>query len=294
MPAPRDRLRLFIEVAVYVILGWVAMSVAGWVAVSLGGYLVGITVAVLAAALFVNWLCLSIYERRPLADIGLHLCRASGENLLFGLAGGAASACLALAPGLLTGAAHWERTPGDNGGIGTFLFVAAFLAVGAAGEEILFRGYAFQLLIANVGPWATIVPVAILFAAMHSGNPNSSYLALANTAGFGVLFGYAFLRSRDLWLPIGLHFGWNFTLPAFGVNVSGLRMKMTGYELKWSAGSLWSGGDYGPEASILASLAMAALAVYLWRAPIRRQPSALLDPPGETSTCESGQPLPRF
>ena len=51
-----------------------------------------------------------------------------------------------------------------------------------------------------------------------------------------------------------MHFGWNFTLPLFGVNVSGLRMKVTGYEMSWTAGSLWSGGEYGPEASILTSV----------------------------------------
>lgn len=292
MPAKRDRVRLTIEVLVYIVLGWVAMSVAGWATVPLGGYLVGITVAVLAAALFVNWLTLTIYEHRPLADIGLHLRPAARDNLLFGLAGGIGAACIALLPGVLSGAAHLVRTPADTPTTGTFLFIGLFLAVGAAGEEILFRGYAFQLLVANAGAWTTILPVAIVFALMHAGNPNSTYLALANTAGFGIVFGFAYLRSHDLWLPIGLHFGWNVTLPLFGVNVSGLKMKMTGYELRWSAGNLWSGGDYGPEGSILASVAMIALGVYLWKAPIRRQPSPLLDPPAESTPCEPAPPLP--
>jgi len=53
MPAKRDKVRLIIEIAVYVILGWVAMSVAGWLTVGLGGYLVGVTVAVFSAAIFV-------------------------------------------------------------------------------------------------------------------------------------------------------------------------------------------------------------------------------------------------
>ena len=83
---------------------------------------------------------------------------------------------------------------------------------------------------------ATIVPVGVAFALLHIGNPNATWLGIANTAGFGVLFGYAYLRSRDLWLPVGLHFGWNFTLPLFGVNVSGLKMNVTGYEMSWTAG----------------------------------------------------------
>jgi hypothetical protein len=58
---------------------------------------------------------------------------------------------------------------------------------------------------------------------------------------------------------MGLHFGWNFTLPLFGVKVSGLRMKVTGYEMSWTAGSLWSGGVYGPEASVLTSVVLIGL-----------------------------------
>ena len=292
MPAKRDRVRLAIEVGVYAVLGWAAMSVAGWVTVSLGGYLVGVTLAVFSAALFVNWLTLSIYEHRPLAAIGLGLCRASGENLLLGIAGGAGAACVALVPPLAAGVAHLAATPADSPGTGTFWFVLVFLAIGAAGEEILFRGYAFQLLVTNLGAWTTILPVAAIFALMHAGNPSVTWLGLVNTAGFGVLFGYAFLRSRDLWLPIGLHFGWNFTLPLFGVNVSGLRMKITGYEMAWSAGPVWSGGGYGPEGGILASAAMAVLGVYLWKAPIRRQPSPLVDPPAEDTPCAHGPSLP--
>jgi hypothetical protein len=56
----------------------------------------------------------------------------------------------------------------------------------------------------------------------------------------------------------------------------------------WSAGNLWSGGEYGPEASVLTSAMMIVLAVYLWKAPIRRQSSPLTDPPAEPKedVCE--------
>jgi len=135
------------------------------------------------------------------------------------------------------------------------------------GEELMMRGYGFQILLAHLGPWATIIPCGVLFALLHTANPNASWLGLANTAGFGVLFGYAFVRSRDLWLPAGLHFGWNITLPLFGANVSGLRMNVAGHDMVWTAGNLWSGGAYGPEASLLTSIVMILLAVYIWKAP---------------------------
>jgi hypothetical protein len=65
------------------------------------------------------------------------------------------------------------------------------------------------------------------------------------------------------------------------VNLSGLTMRVTGHEMAWTAGKLWSGGDYGPEASILTSAVLGVLFVYVWKAPLRRQHSALTDPPAE-------------
>jgi hypothetical protein len=111
------------------------------------------------------------------------------------------------------------------------------------------------------------------------------------TAGFGVIFGYAWLRSRDLWLPIGLHFGWNFTLALFGANISGLRIRLTGYELSWTAGKLWSGGDYGPEASMLTLVILVPLFLFVWKAPVRRQFSPVVDR-AESAECEPSPPLP--
>jgi membrane protease YdiL (CAAX protease family) len=207
----------------------------------------------------------------------------------FGILGGAAAASLVLVPALIAGDARISATPQDQPSFGVMVFVVSLLALGAMGEELMMRGYGFQILLANLGAWATIIPCGVVFALLHTANPNATRLGIANTAGFGILFGYAFVRSRDLWLPAGLHFGWNITLPLFGVNVSGLRMKMTGHEMVWTAGNLWSGGDYGPEASLLTSIVMIALAVYIWKAPIRRQPSPLTDPPAEPKeeVCES-------
>jgi hypothetical protein len=74
----------------------------------------------------------------------------------------------------------------------------------------------------------------------------------------------------------------------FGVNVSGLKINMTGYVMQWTAGTVWSGGAYGPEASVLTSAVLFALFIYLWKVPIRRQPSPLLDPPRETPPCAPG------
>lgn len=263
----------------------------GW-ALANFGYMAGMIGTSLLSAVLANWLSLRIFEGRHLQDAGLWWNPASVRNLGMGLLGGAGSAALVLAPPLLVRAAHMVATPLDEPTFGSFTFVTVLLIAGAFAEELLFRGYGFQILLATAGPYATILPVGVVFALLHSDNPHATWFGLANTAGFGILFGYAYLRSRDLWLPVGLHFGWNFTLPLFGVNLSGLRMKVTGYEMAWTAGPVWSGGAYGPEASVLTSGVIVLLALYLWKAPIRRQFSPITDPPVENAVCEPSRPLP--
>lgn len=270
----------------------VAAQVAGWVLSELNNPLLAGTSVILITGLTANILCLRIFEGRHLADCGLWLNHCTGRNLLLGLGGGSAAAAIVLLPPLAVGAASFKSLPAEPPTAGSVAFLVAMLAAGSIGEELLFRGYGLQILVAAIGPWATILPLGLLFGALHYGNPGAGLLSSAITAAFGILFGFAYLRSRDLWLPIGLHFGWNFTLPVFGVNMSGLRIRVTGWEMTWSAGTLWSGGDYGPEASVLTLLALALLFFYIRWIPVRRQISPLIDPPQEGAVCETSQPLP--
>ena len=131
---------------------------------------------------------------------------------------------------------------------------------------MLFHGYAFQLLVRRMGAFATILPVSIIFGMEHLRNPNATWLGAVNTTLWGILLGFAYWRTGSLWLPIGLHFGWNFTLPIFGVNLSGFTMGVTGYALHWTVGDVWSGGAYGPEGSVLASIIVVALFFTVQRA----------------------------
>jgi len=240
-------------------------------------------------ALSASWLTLRVFEDVPLGAIGLWWNSASRRNLVLGLAGGAGVASLALVLPLATGAAVLVVRGGFEPGSVVFVFFC--LAAGALAEEIIFRGYVLQVLVRGIGPWAAVIPLGVLFGLTHDFNPGANALGLLNTAGFGIAFGYAYLRSRDLWLPVGLHFAWNLTLVLFGTRLSGNTIFVTGREMTWRAGALWSGGEYGPEASILTSLALIPLFVFLWKAPIRRQYSPLMDPTRENAKCEPS-PLP--
>jgi uncharacterized protein len=290
MPPRKDPLRTAISVGVYAVTFWATQIVFLWVLSGLGA-LVGVTLSTLAAALFANWLALRVYEDRPLWTVGLYGNRAAVVNAACGIGGGAGAACLVLGLPLALGMAHLAPAAAPAAR-GTIPFTILLLAAGAIGEELLFHGYAFQILLGPLGRYATVFAVGAVFAFMHSSNPNVSWFGLANTAGFGILFGYAFLRSRDLWLPIGFHFGWNFTLPLFGANLSGLRMNVTGHEILWTAGKLWSGGAYGPEASVLTSGALVLLFVYLHFAPLSRQSAPLGGSAAKELLCEPSSSQP--
>jgi uncharacterized protein len=233
------------------------------------------TVSVFVAGLAANYLAALLFDRQGLGALGLGWGGASAHNLGLGVASGVAAAALVVLGPAAVGAASFE--PSEAGSGEPYLLMALFLLAGAAGEELLFRGFAFQVLLRALGPWATILPTAVLFAALHAGNPNVTRVALVNTALWGAALGYALWRSHDFWLPIGLHFGWNVTLPLVGVPLSGFTIKAAGYQVSWHIGSLWSGGSYGPEAGLLTTLLVPAVVLFLAKAPVARQRTYLLD-----------------
>jgi uncharacterized protein len=235
------------------------------------------TLSTFATAAVANVIPIRIYERGQLADIGMGWSGAARRNLFLGAAGGVGAGLVVLGGPILVRVADFAPVPNQRFDWPSVLFVSLLLLFGAVGEEMLFRGYAFQVLVRAIGPFATILPIAVLFGLAHSTNQNFTWLALLNTTLWGVVLGYAFIRSGDLWLPIGLHFGWNFTLPLFGVGLSGFTMGVTGFVVRWKIGDLWSGGAYGPEGGLLTSAIVVALFFYLRSVPVEHQDAFLLE-----------------
>ena len=229
------------------------------------------TLGTFAAAAVANAVVLRIYERGNLSSIGLGWTVASRRNLSFGLLGGIGAAIAVIILPVIARVGDFESIAGEHFRWPSLIFVSILLLFGAVGEEMLFRGYGFQVLVRGIGAFATILPVAVLFGLAHSDNINFGPLALLNTILWGVVLGYAYVRSGDLWLPIGLHFGWNWTLPLLGVNLSGFTMNVTGFAMHWKIGAIWSGGAYGPEAGLLTTGVVVALFFYLIKAPIQQQ-----------------------
>jgi len=275
-PTPPDtRMSVVIRLAFFVASVVIGLRLFSLLLYVLFGVLVAGSIGLCATALFANVLTMRIFDRRPLADIGLRLNADSGRNLLLGLGfGGAAAALMLLAP-LIAGTGHLSPRGNPAFSWTSLVFYLVLLWVAAAGEEMIFRGYGFQLLIEKIGPFATILPVSVVFGFAHAFNPYAAPLGILNTILWGVILGYAFYRSHDLWLPIGLHYGWNAVLPLFGVNLSGLTIDVTRYYYRWDLLPIWSGGEYGPEGGLLATIFIAGLFFALRKAPVKAQYAAI-------------------
>ena len=147
----------------------------------------------------------------------------------------------------------------------------------AVGEEIVFRGVVYRRLEERIGTTIALVVSAAAFGLVHAGNPGANWAStLAIALESGVLLALAYAATRSLWLPIGLHLGWNFTEGGiFGAAVSG--GQFSGLITATLAGPpLITGGAFGPEASLAAlvvslsaSIALAWYAVRTgrWRPP---------------------------
>lgn len=272
----------------YIVFAYLAIPLFHWAF----GYFAGLTLGQLAATAATTALVMRIFVDLPFHAVGFQLTRASLRNAVLGLVGGAASALFVIGIPLALHLAHFAPSTGSGANWRTALFFPFLILAGAVAEEILFHGFAFQTLYREIGAWATILPVGALFGFLHNENPNHTTLSLINTAGFGILFGLAFMRSKDLWLPTGLHFSWNLVLPLLGADLSGLRIEPTGVTLVWTASDYLSGGMYGPEASLLTTAVLALLLLYILFIPVKPQhapllsvlPSPSLPPPEEDNS----------
>jgi uncharacterized protein len=204
-------------------------------------------------------------ERREPEEL-LH--RAAGREFSYGLTLGICLFATVMLVLWIVGVYH----PTGRGSIAPLAagFLTALLA--AVVEEIIFRGFLFRLTQKLGGMWGALAVTSILFGAAHAANKGAtvgSSVAIALEAG--VLLGAAYALTQRLWLPIGLHLGWNFAEGSiFGMSVSGGAQKGSLITGELHGKALLTGGAFGPEASIVAVIVCLTAAIYLlWKATQR-------------------------
>jgi uncharacterized protein len=134
-------------------------------------------------------------------------------------------------------------------------------------EEILVRGILFRITEEYLGTWISLGISALVFGALHLANPNATLWAgLAIAIEAGILLAGAYVHTRRLWVPIGIHFAWNFVQGGiFGVAVSGIESRGL-LDATLNGPLLLSGGEFGAEASIFAVLVcLSAGCYYVWK-----------------------------
>ncbi len=166
--------------------------------------------------------------------------------------------------------------------VGLLTMLLAFVAVGFY-EELLFRGYYLQNLEAGTNLVVAVLASSAAFGLAHLGNLNASLTSTVGIFAAGLFLAYAWLRTRALWLPIGIHIGWNFLQgPVFGFEVSGnptpslIRHVVNGPELI-------TGGAFGPEGGLVVLPAMAIGAGLIWWYTRHRLIPASTPPAGSPS-----------
>ena len=134
-------------------------------------------------------------------------------------------------------------------------------------EELLFRALLFRLCSKILGTWGALLVTSALFGAAHAANQGatvSSSLAIALEAG--ILLGAAYAATGRLWAPVGLHVGWNFTEGSlFGMTLSGNAMATGLIRGSLNGPPILTGGEFGPEASIVAVVVCLCAAAYFIR-----------------------------
>lgn len=207
-------------------------------------------------------------DRRSITSLGLALDRWTLVDLLAGivitfLMMGAIYLALSLLGWLRFEGFAWQTDPPGTVLGGLLVIFLAFVLVGWY-EELLSRGYHLQTLASGTNLFWGVLLSSLVFGLLHILNPSASWVSTLGIVLAGLFLAAGYLATRQLWLPVGLHIGWNFFEgPVFGFPVSGMET----YQLihtSISGPELWTGGAFGPEAGLIVVPALALGTLLIW------------------------------
>jgi membrane protease YdiL (CAAX protease family) len=209
-----------------------------WLTLALGA------VTAVVAVLVYAWVVRRTERRTPAEVARAGAVARTTRGVLIGT-----GMCVAVIANIaLLGGYHPHGLGSVTGAIG----LLGFMAAAAVTEELLFRGVLFRIVEERTGTWIALVLTGVVFGLIHLFNPDASLwgaIAIAIEAGFMLAACYA--ATRNLWVPIGLHFGWNFAVGGvFGAVVSGNGQSKGLLDATMSGPAVLTGGAFGPEGSL--------------------------------------------
>jgi membrane protease YdiL (CAAX protease family) len=208
------------------------------------------------------------FDRRSFVSLGLGWDRRAWRELIFGVLINGLMIAIIFATEWALGWLQFEAFAWQTQTISSVfwrstLMLATFIMVGW-GEELLSRGYWLQNLKDALNmKWAVLLSSAA-FAILHWSNPNHSWQATWGLFLAGLILAFGYVRTRRLWLPIGMHIGWNFFEgTVFGFAVSGTQ-SFSLIEHTVEGPDIWTGGAFGPEAGLVQLPALALGVLLIW------------------------------
>ncbi|HLL76250.1 MAG TPA: type II CAAX endopeptidase family protein [Pyrinomonadaceae bacterium] len=231
-------------------------------------------------ALLLGWGFGKFFDGVPRRSLGWTPRAGWVHDLAIGSAVGFGSLLLAAALASALGGFRFAFAP-EGFGVAfakTFFGAAVLYVLLAAAEEVAFRGYPLQTLLRSHTITFAALPGSLLFAAVHLANPNvpRDYrlaFMFGNTALAGVWLAVAYWRTRTLWLPLGIHWAWNWALGSVaGLPVSGITSLNRAPLLRAAdAGPEWlTGGSYGIEGGAACTAALILSTVFVWKTRLLR------------------------
>jgi membrane protease YdiL (CAAX protease family) len=270
-PRLRAGWRLFIQLFIWQLLtnifffGFVILGFEG----SYNNFLVNKSISLFAVVVSV-YLARRFLDHRSFVSLGLKFNPRAIGDILVGVTIAGLMMLLIFVLELMFGWLEfegfvWELKTEQSVLYSTLEMFLLFCIV-AVDEELLSRGYQLQNLEDGINlPWGVIIS-SVIFAFMHSKNPNFTIAAWLGLFAAGLFLGMAYVLTRQLWLPIGLHLGWNFFEgTVFGFQVSGLETFRI-IEQTVHGPVFITGGFFGPEAGVILipALVLGIVLVYLY------------------------------
>jgi membrane protease YdiL (CAAX protease family) len=208
------------------------------------------------------WIWVRVYEKRPFHSLGF-TPNAALRKYLVGFMVGFAMQALTVGLMALSGGVVVEQAGDIATGMtaigGSLLVLTAFVVQGAS-EEIVCRGWYLPVLGARYRPVIAVVVSTVLFAALHL---SSQPVAIVNLLLFGLFLALYSLREGSIWGVCGWHTAWNWSMAnVFGLEFSGQApFGGTIVNLQATGSPFSSGGEYGPEGSLAATLIFSAAVI---------------------------------
>jgi uncharacterized protein len=236
-----------------------------------------VTIGVQAILIMLTSLACQLLRRKPLSEL---LGKINARWLMELCLGGLLGCVLMLIPTLILGIFGWVSFQWNPNSFSVLTSSLVLFAGVAVIEELLFRGFAFQRLISGLGQWPAQLITAAFFLLTHLNNPGMTggikVMAGANIFHAPILSGLAFIRTRSLAMPLGLHWMTNWIQGAIlGFGVSGSRQLGFLKPVFREAPAWLTGGLFGLEASVpgLICVVAALLLLNMWRPRTGKEPT---------------------